>query len=156
MSRVVPPRTVLLLTASFLWIANAAHAQTLTVYGTAAGQSGPAYPGGSIAAGDTVRIDDGGSVTGDVSNSGTLQFNQTSGSISVTGTYTGAATATLSLTSGGTVGLLQSTTTTIIDGAIDVQAGRLSTGTSALCVGENGNGSLSISGSGAVATTFVR
>ncbi len=130
--------------------------QTVTIYGTAAGQSGPAYPGGSIAAGDTVRIDDGGSVTGDVSNSGTLQFNQTSGSISLTGTYTGSSTATLSLTNGGTVGLLQSTTTTIIDGAVDVQAGRLSTGTSALYLGETGNGSLSISGDGAVATTFVR
>jgi len=45
----------------------AALGQTLTVYGTAPGQQGPAYPGGTIAAGDTVRIDDGGSVTGAVS-----------------------------------------------------------------------------------------
>ncbi|MGI9176319.1 MAG: beta strand repeat-containing protein [Pirellulales bacterium] len=133
-----------------------ADAQSLFIYGTAAGQSGPVYPGGTIAAGDTVRIDDGGSVTGAVSNSGTLQFNQTSGSISLTGTYTGSATSTLSLTNGGTVGLLQSTTTTIIDGAVDVRAGRLSTGTSALYIGTNGNGSLSISGNGSVSTTNVR
>lgn len=137
-------------------IPMAVRGQTVTIYGTAAGQSGPAYPGGSIAAGDTVRIDDGGSVTGDVSNSGTLQFNQTSGSISVTGTYTGSSTATLSLTNGGTVGLLQSTTATIIDGAVDVSGGRLSTGTSALFIGANGNGLLSISGSGAVATTYAQ
>lgn len=137
-------------------IPMAVRGQTVTIYGTAAGQSGPAYPGGSIAAGDTVRIDDGGSVTGDVSNSGTLQFNQTSGSLALTGTYTGSATATLSLTNGGTVGLLQSTTATIIDGAVDVSAGILSTGTSALFIGANGNGLLSISGSGAVATTYAQ
>jgi autotransporter-associated beta strand protein/T5SS/PEP-CTERM-associated repeat protein len=137
-------------------ICTTAIGQTVTVYGTAGGQSGPAYPGGSIAVGDTVRIDDGGSVTGDVSNSGTLQFNQTSGSIALTGTYTGSPTATLVLTNGGTVGLLQSTTTTIIDGAVDVRAGRLSTGTSALFIAASGTGSLSISGNGSVATTFAQ
>ncbi|MFM7411881.1 MAG: beta strand repeat-containing protein [Planctomycetota bacterium] len=126
--------------------------QTLTVYGTAAGQSGPAYAGGTIAAGDTVRIDDGGSVTGAVSNSGTLQFNQTSGSISLT--YTGGATATLSLTKSGTVALPQSSPTTIIDGAVNVQAGQLTTGTSEF--GSTGTSSLSISGTGSVATTNVR
>ncbi|MFM7185301.1 MAG: hypothetical protein ACKO4Z_11090, partial [Planctomycetota bacterium] len=130
----------------------AALGQTLTIYGTAPGQQGPAYPGGTIAAGDTVRIDDGGSVTGAVSNSGTLQFNQTSGSLSLA--YTGGATATLSLTSGGTVGLGQSTTTTIIDGAVNVQAGQLTTGTSEF--GSTGTSSLSISGTGSVATTNVR
>jgi len=127
-------------------------AQTLTVYGTAPGQSGPAYPGGTIAAGDTVRIDDGGSVTGAVSNSGTLQFNQTSGALTLT--YAGDATATLSLTSGGTVALLQSSPTTIIDGAVNVEAGRLTTGTSEF--GSAGSGSLSIVGTGDVATTNVR
>jgi len=146
----------LLVCASAVFLGGVAFSQTLTVYGTAVGQSGPAFPGGSIAAGDTVRIDDGGSVTGAVSNSGTLQFNQTSGSLSLTGTYTGSATATLSLTNGGTVGLLQSTTTTIIDGAVDVSAGRLSTGTSALFIGANGNGLLSISGNGSVATTHAQ
>ncbi len=145
-----------LVVVSAVVFGGVAFSQTLTVYGTAAGQSGPAFPGGSIAAGDTVRIDDGGSVTGDVSNSGTLQFNQTSGSLALTGTYTGSATATLSLTNGGTVGLLQSTTATIIDGAVDVSAGILSTGTSALFIGANGNGLLSISGSGAVATTYAQ
>jgi autotransporter-associated beta strand protein/T5SS/PEP-CTERM-associated repeat protein len=136
--------------------AGVSSAQTVTVYGTAAGQSGPAYPGGSIAAGDTVQIDDGGSVTGNVANSGTLQFNQTSGSISLSGTYTGSATSTLSLTNSGTVGVIQTASTTVIDGAVTVQAGRLSTGTSALIIGATGNGSLSISGNGAVATTFAR
>jgi len=126
--------------------------QTLTVYGTAAGQAGPAYPGGTIVAGDTVRIDNGGSITGAVSNSGTLQFNQTSGSLSLT--YTGDATATLSLTSGGTVALVQSSTTTIIDGTVDVQAGRLITGTAAF--GSTGTSRLSISGAGTVATTNVQ
>lgn len=130
--------------------------QTLTVYGTSPGQAGPTFPGGTIAAGDTVRIDDGGSVTGAVANSGTLQFNQTSGSISLTGTYTGGATATLSLTSGGTVALLQSATTTIIDGVVNVQAGQLTTGTSALYIGSTGTGSLSILGSGSVGTSNVR
>ena len=144
------------ITVSAVVLGGVAFSQTLTVYGTAVGQSGPAFPGGSIAAGDTVRIDDGGSVTGAVSNSGTLQFNQTSGSLSLTGTYTGSATATLSLTNGGTVGLLQSTTTTIIDGAVDVSAGRLTTGTSALFIGANGNGLLSISGNGSVATTHAQ
>jgi len=126
--------------------------QTLTVYGTAAGQAGPAYPGGTIVAGDTVRIDNGGSITGAVSNSGTLQFNQTSGSLSLT--YTGDATATLSLTSGGTVALVQSSTTTIIDGTVDVQTGRLITGTAAF--GSTGTSSLSISGAGTVDTTDVQ
>jgi hypothetical protein len=70
--------------------------QTLTVYGTAAGQAGPAYPGGTIVAGDTVRIDDGGSITGAVSNSDTLQFNQKSGSLSLT-TYTASAVALAAL-----------------------------------------------------------
>lgn len=134
--------------------AGLARGGTVVVYGTAAGQQGPAYPGGVILEGDTVRIDDGATVTGAIANSGTLQFNQTSGSLSITGSYTGSATATLSLTSGGTVALLQSTTTTIIDGAVDVQAGRLTTGTAALFIGSTGTGSLSISGNGAVATTF--
>lgn len=65
--------------------AEVASGQTLTVYGTAPGQAGPAYPGGVIGAGDTVRIDDGATITGAVTNSGTLQFNQTSGSISLAG-----------------------------------------------------------------------
>ena len=78
---------------------------SLVVYGTAPGQQGPAYPGGVILEGDTVRIDDGATVTGAIANSGTLQFNQTSGSLAITGTYTGGVTATLSLTSGGTVSL---------------------------------------------------
>ena len=126
------------------------------VYGTAPGQSGPAYPGGTILEGDTVRIDDGGTVTGDIANSGTLQFNQTSGSLAITGTYTGGATATLSLTSGGTVSLQQSPTTTIIDGAVNVQAGSLTTGTSALVIGSTGTDSLSISGNGNVVAELVR
>lgn len=114
------------------------------------------YVGGAIAPGDTVRIDDGATVTGNILNSGTLQFNQTSGSLAVTATYTGNATATLLLTNGGTVGLLQSTTTTIIDGAVDVRAGRLSTSTSALFIASTGTGSLSISGNGSVATTYAQ
>lgn len=134
--------------------AEFAQGGSLVVYGTAPGQSGPDYPGGTILEGDTVRIDDGGTVTGDVANSGTLQFNQTSGSLAVTGTYTGSPTATLSLTNGGTVSLLQSTTSTIIDGAVNVQAGLLTTGTSALFIGSTGTGSLSISGNGSVATTL--
>lgn len=156
MQAFAPVRWVVAIVTLALCPASAVRAQIVTVYGTAAGQSGPAYPGGSIAAGDTVRIDDGATITGPIANSGTLQFNQTSGSISLTGTYTGSATATLLLTNGGTVGLLQSATTTIIDGAVDVQAGRLSTGTAALFIGSTGTGSLSISGNGAVATTFAQ
>ncbi|MFM7206223.1 MAG: hypothetical protein ACKO4T_06115, partial [Planctomycetaceae bacterium] len=152
MSRLGRVAVSLAVVVSFVGWTSRARGQTVTVYGTAPGQSGPAYPGGAIAAGDTVRIDDGGSVTGAVSNGGTLQFNQTSGSLSLT--YTGGAAATLSLTKSGTVALPQSSPTTIIDGAVNVQAGQLTTGTSEF--GSTGTSSLSISGTGSVATTNVR
>jgi hypothetical protein len=117
---------------------------------------GPAYAGGVIGVGDTVRLDDGATVTGGITNSGTLQFNQTSGSLALTGSYVGNATALLSLTNSGTVGLLQSSTAVYIDGAVNVQAGRLTSGTAALFVGSTGTGSLTISGNGYVSTTHAQ
>ncbi len=151
-------RCFVLLIASLLpaSIPAAALGQTLTVYGTAPGQAGPDYAGGVIGVGDTVRLDDGATVTGGITNSGTLQFNQTSGSLALTGSYVGNATALLSLTNSGTVGLLQSSTAVYIDGAVNVQAGRLTTGTAALFVGSTGTGSLTISGNGYVSTTFAQ
>ncbi len=60
------------------------------------------YTGGTILAGDTVLLNDGATVTGDVTDDGVLQFNQTSG-LTIANNITGSGT--VSLTNSGTLTL---------------------------------------------------
>jgi fibronectin-binding autotransporter adhesin len=65
------------------------------------------YTGGTIDPGDTVLLNDGATVTGNVVDNGTLQFNQ-SGSLTISNTISG--TGTLSVTNTGTLDLTGTTT----------------------------------------------
>jgi hypothetical protein len=59
------------------------------------------YTGGTIAPGDTVLLNNGATVTGNVTANGTLQFNQSAGNtLTISSTISG--TGTLSLTNSGT------------------------------------------------------
>jgi len=60
------------------------------------------YTGGTIVAGDTVLLNDGATVTGNVTDDGVLQFNQTSG-LTIANNITGSGT--VSLTNSGTLTL---------------------------------------------------
>jgi len=82
---------------SLLASASAAVAATTTYDG-----STTSYAGGTIDPGDTVLLNDGAAVTGDVIDNGTLQWNQT-GALTISSTISG--TGTLSLTNTGTLNL---------------------------------------------------
>lgn len=82
---------------SLLGSAAAAVAATTTYDG-----SNTPYTGGMIDPGDTVLLNDGAAVTGDVIDNGTLQWNQT-GALTISSTISG--TGTLSLTNTGTLNL---------------------------------------------------
>ena len=130
--------TILLLACQFV-VLSAAHAAT-TTYTTA-------WSGGVIAPGDTAVVENGGSITGNVTADGTLQFNQTT-SLTVTGTISG--TGGIRLTNSGTVALAGVTSGTgRYDLSIVASAGELaigSTGTNGLILGTTGTGSLAIHG----------
>lgn len=130
--------TILLLACKFV-VLSAAHAAT-TTYTTA-------WSGGVIAPGDTAVVENGGSITGNVTADGTLQFNQTT-LLTVTSTISG--TGALSLTNTGTVALAGFTSgTALLDMAIAAQRGRLTIGTSgsgSLALGNSGTGSLTVAG----------
>ncbi len=82
--------------------AQSARAQTTTTYGS--GGSSNTFTGGTISPGDTVRLNDGASVTGNITANGTLQFNQSAGNtLTISNTISG--TGTLSLTNTGTLNL---------------------------------------------------
>jgi autotransporter-associated beta strand protein/T5SS/PEP-CTERM-associated repeat protein len=142
----VKPVTTLLLLACQFVVLSAAHAATTTYTS--------AWSGGTIAPGDTAVIENGGSITGDVTADGTLQFNQTT-SLTVTSTISG--TGALSLTNTGTVSLQGLTSGTArFDLAIDVLNGRFVSGSSnsnGFVVGDLGTGSMTVSGG--VATTYA-
>ena len=90
--------------------AVAGPAGNLTVYGTtAASTSGTNYAGGNILASNTVRLDNGATVSGSsIANNGLLQFNQSAGNL-LTISNTISGTGTLSLINSGTLQLTGTT-----------------------------------------------
>lgn len=131
--------SALLLVASLFAAVRAASAATTTYTS--------AWAGGVIAPGDTVVIDNGGSITGNVTADGTLQFNQAT-ALTVTSTISG--TGGIRLTNAGTVALAGLTAGAgRYDLAIVASAGELaigSTGTNVFVVGDTGRGSLTVNG----------
>ena len=125
---------------AFLGLPRLAQAQDVTsgttIYGT--GQSATNWAGGTISSGATLRLDDGGTVSGNVTNNGTLQYNE-SGNITISNTVAG--TGTLSMTGAGILTLSGSNTYT---GGTTLTAGSVIAYTNA---GTN----VSAVGSGAVA-----
>jgi fibronectin-binding autotransporter adhesin len=105
------------------------------------------WAGGTIAPGNTVVIEDGGSITADVVADGLLRFER-SGTLTVSSTISG--TGGLAIVSTGTVALAGLTSGTAnYDLAISVPSGQLligSTGGSPLVVGRSGIGSIDVSG----------
>ena len=110
-----------------------------------------AYAGGTIAPGDRVVLNDGATITGPITDNGTLQFNQTSGTLTMSSTLTGSGT--LSLTNAGTL-MLTGTTVSVgvgLDMTTTVDSGRLLIGNNGgrtLYLGNTngGVGTLSING----------
>ena len=93
------------------------------------------YDGGTISPGDTVVLDNGATITGAITNNGTLQFNQTSGTNTMP--YTLAGSGTLSLINTGTL-MLTGTNVLVgigLDMTTTVASGRL-------LIGNNGGRSL--------------
>ena len=128
--------------------APSACAQTVTTYGS--GGSSNTFTGGTIIPGDTVLLNDGATVTGDITANGTLQFNQSAGNaltisnlISGTGTLWLTNTGTLNLT--GTSG---ATNTVVLDMTTSTSLGVLQivSGTGDLIVGNSGTGTLNVTG----------
>ena len=109
------------------------------------------YTGGTIAPGDAVLLNDGATVTGAITNNGRLQFNQTSGTLTMSSNLTGSGT--LSLTNAGTL-MLTGTTVSVgigLDMTTTVDSGRLLIGNNGgrtLYLGNTngGVGTLSING----------
>ena len=106
------------------------------------------YAGGAINPGDTVLLNDGATVTGDVIDNGTLQWNQT-GALTISSTISG--TGTLSLTNTGTLNLAGTTVsanTVVLDMTTDVSAGLLQirSGNGFLRIGNSGTGLLNVNG----------
>ena len=84
-----------------------------------------AYAGGTISPGDTVVLDNGATIEGAITNNGRLQFNQTSGTLTMSSALTGSGT--LSLTNAGTL-MLTGTTVSVgigLDMTTTVDSGRL-------------------------------
>jgi len=94
-----------------------------------------AYAGGTINPGDTVVLDNGATIEGAITNNGRLQFNQTSGTLTMSSALTGSGT--LSLTNAGTLMLTGTTVSNGIglDMTTTVDSGRL-------LIGNNGGRSL--------------
>lgn len=105
------------------------------------------WGGGTIAAGETVEIADGGSIGGNVITNGTLVFDRTA-ALTVTNTISG--TGSLATANSGTITLLGLTSgTAAFDLGITVPRGELSigtTGTGFLVIGNSGTGSLTVNG----------
>ena len=130
MMRTLSPASRLLLSSAMLgWLASAAIANT-TTYGT--GQGSTVYSDGTINAGDTVQLNDGATVSGNIVNNGALDFNQSSGTLTISGTVSG--NGTLNLTNSGTLSLTGNNTST---GDVRLANGTLSLG-SANAIGTSG------------------
>ncbi len=132
-----PAQTVVLLVS--VWAVGALAAET--------SRYAVPWAGGTIAPGNTVVIEDGGSVTANVVADGVLRFERSSGltvssTISGTGRMAVAGTGTVALT-----GLASGTGT--FDLAVSVSGGQLligSTGTNPLALGRSGVGAVEVSG----------
>ena len=82
-----------------LLLAGSAGAATITY-----DSNNTPYTGGTIAPGDTVLLNDGATVTGNITDNGTLQFNQSAGNtLTISNLISG--TGMLSLTNTGTLNL---------------------------------------------------
>lgn len=144
------PVFAILAAAVFVTVIGPASAQDVTsgtaIYGT--GQSATNWAGGTIFADATLRLDDGGTVSGNASTNGTLQFNQT-GALTISSTISGAGT--LALTNTGTLNLTGTTSaanTVVLDMTTSAAAGLLQirSGTGQLFIGTTGTGSLNVAG----------
>lgn len=105
------------------------------------------WSGGTIAPGDSVVVENGGSITGNVVADGLLRFEQVD-PLTVSSTISG--TGGLAVANTGTVALTGLTSgTAVFDLALTVSAGQLSigsSGTNPLVLGRAGVGSLELSG----------
>lgn len=150
------PATRPLLSAAILGLlssaASAAPVGTTTTYGT--GQVSTAYAGGTINAGDTVLLNDGATnVTGNILDNGTLDFNQSTGTLTISGTVSG--NGTLNLSNSGTLqlsGTAPSTRFIPLNMTVNANNGFLitpvvsSTQTGILQLGQSGTGTLNVAG----------
>ena len=140
--------SVLVALACLFGGASSVHAQTTTTYGT--GGSSNTFTGGTIAPGDTVLLNDGASVTGNVTANGTLQFNQSAANtLTISNLISG--TGTLSLTNTGTLNLTGTSgaaNTVVLDMTTSASLGLLQirSGTGTLRVGNSGSGTLNVTG----------
>jgi autotransporter-associated beta strand protein/T5SS/PEP-CTERM-associated repeat protein len=121
-------------------VAAPAYAATTTYTGV--------YAGGTIAPGNTVLLNNGATVTGNIVDNGTLQFNQT-GALTISNTLSG--TGSLLLTNTGTLNLTGTSSaanTVVLDMTTNVSSGGLQTisGSAELRVGNTGVGVLNITG----------
>ena len=134
-----PPFSFVRVVLAMMWASSAAAAET--------SRYAVPWAGGTIAPGNTVVIEDGGSITANVVADGMLRFER-SGSLTVSNTISG--TGGLAVAGTGTVALAGLTSGTAnYDLAISVPSGQLligSTGGSPLVVGRSGVGSIDISG----------
>jgi len=111
-----------------------------------------AYSGGIIAPGDTVLLNNGATVTGDVyARGGTLQFNQSGTTLTISSVILGDVTGTLSLTNTGTLnltGTLAAANTVVLDVTTSALSGmlRIRSGTGNLRVGFREFGTLNVTG----------
>ena len=109
------------------------------------------YAGGTITPGNTVVLNNGSTVAGNVVANGTLQFNQT-GSLTLSSTLSG--TGTLSMTNTGTLNLTgtmsgtSTPTAVVLDMTTSAAAGLLQirSGTGHLRIGNSGTGTLNVTG----------
>jgi autotransporter-associated beta strand protein/T5SS/PEP-CTERM-associated repeat protein len=112
------------------------------------------YTGGTIAPGDTVLLNDGATVTGNVTANGTLQFNQSGTTLTISNVISG--TGTLSLTNTGTVNLTGNQasgnavfwdmTTAVSAGSLRILSGTGSLTGGDFYVGTNALGTLDVGG----------
>ena len=136
--------------------APSARAQTTTTYGS--GGSSNTFTGGTINPGDTVLLNNGATVTGNVTANGTLQFNQTTGNtLTISNLISG--TGTLSLTNTGTLNLTPAPGAphlpVVLDMTTSASLGLLQiNAASGLLVGGSGTGTLNVTG-GSVTSTDV-
>jgi len=128
--------------------APSACAQTVTTYGS--GGSSNTFTGGTINPGDTVLLNDGASVTGNITADGTSQFNQTTGNtLTISNLISG--TGTLSLTNTGTLNLSGTSgaaNTIVLDMTTSASLGllQINAANGNLRVGSSGTGTLNVTG----------
>jgi len=133
------PRSLVCILVAVAWAPSTASGET--------SRYAVPWAGGTIAPGNTVVIEDGGSITAAVVANGMLRFER-SGTLTVSSMISG--TGSLAIAGTGTVALAGLTSGTAnYDLAISVPSGQLligSTGTNPLTLGRSGIGSLEVSG----------